>query len=804
VALSAGRGAGAALLGLLALVLGLFHEAVFGGRVFYERDIQLAWQPQASVFARCLAQGSWPLWDPFQAFGQPLLADPSAQVLYPPTWLNVFLLPWTYYTVFVVGHSLLGAAGVYALARRLGTSGGGAFVAAVLWMLSGPTLSMVNLYHHFSGAAWIPWVVWAADRALRSGRARDIGVAGLILGLQLLAGSAEMVVAAVLLAALDAALSIVDWRAPLGPANRRLARSAVLLGLIAAGLAAAQWLPTAEAAWRSQRRQLEPAQRTVWSVHPLVALETLLPVSTGLLPLRNEWRLAWFDGREPFLLSLHLGMPAVGLVAVACARRRRLPALAAGGALLYALGRYTPVHALACALIPPLASFRYPSKAMAGVALGWALLAGMGFDAWKKEDAPGGAGRFRWTAAALGVLALVGLAVLGALWLAPDRVAARLLHQPDPYGRELRDILRPARWDLAFGVITTLVVAGLAAARSVRPSFVWAAPVVALLAAAELAWVHRSQNPTAPRELLAHRPEALAEIRQNDARRLYVYDYAGFGGKAEQHLRRSAPYWLARIPPGWTRDLAQALALRLYPVPPQPAIWGLAGSFDLDARRLFPPYLADLVGFVRVTEGTAEHVRLLRIGAVSDVLALHQGGFEDLTPAGTYESLFHEPVRRFSVPGALPRAYAVGGSRTADGRFALERVLVDPGFDPEREVVLTEGSAQAGPAAFKADVRITDLRPDRVHLDAMLSHDGWVVLVDSFDPGWTARLDGRDVPLLRANHAFRAVRVPAGRHRIEQVYRPASVRWGLAISGLALVVGIALACAGDRRPPATV
>jgi uncharacterized membrane protein YfhO len=67
------------------------------------------------------------------------------------------------------------------------------------------------------------------------------------------------------------------------------------------------------------------------------------------------------------------------------------------------------------------------------------------------------------------------------------------------------------------------------------------------------------------------------------------------------------------------------------------------------------------------------------------------------------------------------------------------------------------------------------------------------VVADTYDPGWKATVDGRDAPLLRANLAFRAVPVDAGRHTVEMRYRPAAVVIGLAISGLtAMVAGAAL------------
>jgi uncharacterized membrane protein YfhO len=82
--------------------------------------------------------------------------------------------------------------------------------------------------------------------------------------------------------------------------------------------------------------------------------------------------------------------------------------------------------------------------------------------------------------------------------------------------------------------------------------------------------------------------------------------------------------------------------------------------------------------------------------------------------------------------------------------------------------------------------RIVQERPDRVLLEADLSEPGYVVLVDSYDPGWQAWLDGQPIPILRANTAFRAVQVPGGRHRIEYAYWPWAVGVGILLSGITL------------------
>jgi uncharacterized membrane protein YfhO len=127
-------------------------------------------------------------------------------------------------------------------------------------------------------------------------------------------------------------------------------------------------------------------------------------------------------------------------------------------------------------------------------------------------------------------------------------------------------------------------------------------------------------------------------------------------------------------------------------------------------------------------------------------------------------------------------------------------MLLDPGFDPAREIVLPSGPAAPADGAFSATARLVAREADRVALEAELGGDGYVVLVDAWDPDWQARVDGRPAELLRANVAFRAVAVPAGRHGIEMRYRPATLPWGLGITGVAVLAGAVLA---GRRTRAT-
>ena len=306
---------------LVGLALWLFREALFFGGVFYKRDVHLVWHPQVEAFVRAVLGSAWPVWDPSLAFGQPLLADPSAQVLYPLTWLNLLMRPWQYYTLYAVLHFLLAAFGMRALARHLGLSPLAALVATGTWTLSGPYLSMIDLWHHYAGASWLPYVVLAADRALGGAR-RDVARFAVVLGLQVLAGSADLCAMTLLLAAALGVARHLDWKRPLSSANRAVLARGFGGVLLAVGLSAALWMAALEIVSRASRASLPQGVRTYWSLHPLVALETLLPGLFTSLPLKSAWRAAFFESREPFLASLYLGVGALALVAAAAAASR--------------------------------------------------------------------------------------------------------------------------------------------------------------------------------------------------------------------------------------------------------------------------------------------------------------------------------------------------------------------------------------------------------------------------------------------------------------------------------------------------
>jgi hypothetical protein len=789
-----------AALGLLLMALFLFRDAVLGRGVLFRRDISLVWYPQVESFVRSVAGGSWPLWDSYRGFGQPLLADPSAQVLYPFTWLNLILPPWISYTIFVVAHLWLSSIGLYALARRWRVGRAGALLGGVIWMAAGPFLSLADLWHHLAGAAWIPWVFLAADVAFDRRDARSVLVWGAAIAAQILAGSADMVVMTGLALGVVVVARVVWGGEPRWVAAARVAVTAAGAGLVGLGLSACQWVPTLAMAMGTARLGLDASDRTVWSLHPLSLLELTLPFHWNLVPLSANAVATILESRDPWLHSIYFGGPALALAAAglglgARGRRLALGVIAVGG-LGVALGRYGWAYDLLMTALPPLRILRFPMKAMVPCAFAISLLAAMGLDGCVT---PGPRSR-AWRHVLLGALACLLLVAIGGLasatwvtgWWAPS-ILARGPGLPSD-----RELLSSSVVNLWVGALATLAATTTAlwlnGKRPVRPQA--AAAILAALVVADLGAAQKDLHPVAPKAIFTHRPEVVGALAAAPDARVYVYDYSTLPRFRRGESGGPSPLSLPSVPAGWSPLQALTLGALDYLTPPTSERWGIRGSYDLDLLGLQPRPLAELNELLRMREGSPTHTRLLRMANVSSVVDLAPPTrWPDLRLVATLPSLFAEPIRVYEVPRPLQRSYTVGSAHVADGSAALD-YLDSPAFDPEKEILLPSGPALHADQSFSGRSRVVLAEPNRVVVQAEMSQPGYVVVAEAYDAGWRATVDGRAATLLRSNVAFRGVEVPQGNHEVSFVYRPRSVTVGAMASAVTLLLTAAAAFRG--------
>lgn len=144
---------------------------------------------------------------------------------------------------------------------------------------------------------------------------------------------------------------------------------------------------------------------------------------------------------------------------------------------------------------------------------------------------------------------------------------------------------------------------------------------------------------------------------------------------------------------------------------------------------------------------------------------------------------------------AYPRAYLAYKAEVVDDSGALERLRQS---DLNRDtVLLAQGNAPAGGrgAGGAGRVEIVRAEPGRLELAVETDRAGFLVVADTWYPGWTATVDGIPTDIVRANYYFRAVPLSAGSHTIVMAYAPASFALGEIIT-LFGVIGTLAVSAG--------
>ncbi len=785
-----------AALFMLAIGVFLFSDCVLRGGMLFQRDLSLFFRGWMDAFARCVAEGSWPVWNPYPSYGQPFLSTATAQILYPTTWLNLIVATSTYLTFFAVLHVVIGGLGAWAFVRGLGASPAAGLVAGAAWAASGPVLSTVNMTNMYAAAAWLPWAAHFGHGTL-AGRSRTSAVFwGGALALTVLAGSPET-----MLMSLVAVLPLLAEHGVREQVRRRPGRTlgcVALAGALAAALSAAEWLPLLEWFRYSDRGAMVSFGK--WSNHPFILAQAALPLSLDPLPMTHESRQLLFSGREPFLSSIYMGGPllVVALAGILAGGRARLgwPLLGVFGVVL-SFGPLTPLYDVLRTVLPFLRSFRFPAKSVLLVAFAVAVLAGLGVDALR---APRRRRRLLW---ALGVIVPAGLLAGAAFHLAQP--TAPLWHEivGPPLGGGGYDrypaFVRMSGHLLQAGAALSLTCI-LVAVRALRPG---PAPTLAVLlgvlGVGDLLLHTRELNPTVPGALERYRPKLLDPIPRLRPNRTLVINYED-SRVASMLLSRGGG---VQVPYG-SPPVAEYAAFHEHPRVLGTGAWGIEG-FPEDVPSLASRPATDATTALQTGAITADYPRLLRAMGVQYVVSLHP-----LAGALTQVSTDELPVldRRASlwaVRDPLPRAYWVGRSVIDDDDIAVvRRVYEDPSFDPRDEVILTRDDATAAPVEGRAgatgSARIVLLKPDLAEVETEADRDGYLVVVEGFAPGWRGTVDGRPARVLRANGYFRAVRVPAGRHRVTMRYRPLVIPIGVALSlaGL-LVAGALLGPRGGRQ-----
>jgi hypothetical protein len=589
--------------------------------------------------------------------------------------------------------------------------------------------------NNMAAFGWMPWVIWSAELAGREG-GRQLLLSAALGGLQMLSGAPEIILFTWLIVF---ARGVVNWKEPDVKPAQRLRRFAGVV-LLVTGLSAVQLAPFLDLLAHSERERGYAG--TSWAmagwgwVNLLAPLFRCFQVSGGVfLQTGQVWTSSYYVG----VITLVLGV--FGLVR---GRNREVLFLAVVFVmgLILALGDAGYLyHGLRLAL-PPAGLMRYPIKFIVLSVFAAPLLGAWGLARYQRLGDDGDKTVRSSLLLTVGAFIIVLGSILVYVRLSPP----------------FRDTATwPVLWPntavrIALLGLTAAMLLSLARWKSLAPRLVFLFMV----------WL----------DLVSHVP------RQNPTIEPALLD------------------------PGWVRA---RLGLDSLPGLGQGRVATHPDSQRVFGRLVFPDPTQQYAMVRTAWDGSCN--LLDRVPKLGGMFSLHlremervhselRSSFDSLDSLRAYVGISHVGVLRQTIewlphPGALSWVTLGQTPEFVDDETAL-RMVLSPGFAPLERVYLPVTAKGSVGTVNRGDGRILWSRfgTEQIELEVEARAPACVVIAQAFYHPWKAYVDGNPAPLWRANYAFQATVIPAGRHTVVLRYVDRVFQIGMIVSILTFALGV--------------
>ncbi len=819
-----------------------------------------------SFVVRSLQAGEVPLWNPNIFAGVPFLAAGQHSALYPFSLLFYVLPLPCAYGLFTVLQLWMAGAFMYLFGRVLRMGRFPALIAAITFQLSGFFLVSVVFTMIIAAAAWLPLLLAIIEIMIRKQEDKGSGpfvpiiyvlFGATALGVHILAGHPEILAYTLLVMAAYALVRLVLlWRrvGSWEPSLRLGLWLALMVGL-GLGLGSIQLIPLYELVTGSFREGSVTYSDVVGWAYPTRQIFTFFvpdffgnPAHHGYWDLvSRQWvavdRIFWgiknyveagsYAGILPLILAL---VAVIGSFRSAENRRHIwIFAVLALVSLLLIFG--TPLYALLYYGLPGIKQLHSPFRWVFPYTMSVALLAGYGARRLMALRRAFGVDKDRqvlhpevyrpwvsiltWGAFWGGLALLAGLLIV---FIAPgpfvglaDRFLTMVEQARGAFNSgqmllsyQWRNLLILGLMLTASGIVLRVsrcpiylpvprfLASQSADDRSAKPRIPIWQPLAVLVVAVDLLVFGWGFNPAADPAWLDFTPPAVEFLRERAA--------SPTGSPAED----GQPWRLTTYQvPGATKTLNANTA------------W-FHGLQDVRGYDSIIP--RQYVEYMRAIEEQGELIynQIAPVYGVEhlsspllDLLGVRYVMTEGEIPNADFDLVYDDEVRIYENLDALPRAFALPRTEVIAEADLPDRLR---SFDPRDVVLLDEVTlAEAGAAAIPAKGDQWPLQPatvaaygtNTVFVDVEMPGPGWLVLADSFFPGWKVYrsdpdpenpapehgfepADEQELAIVRANGNFRAVYLEAGAHRVRYKYTPMSLKLGLYGSFMAVVVMLLL------------
>lgn len=717
-------------------------------------DVLRLLYPWKEFSMESFASGSIPLWNPYSFSGTPHLASMQAGTFYPLN--SIFLIPsfviaWTLYILvqpILAGFFLYLFLGEFGLQKKSRLFGGVVFAFSsylVVWMEYG------NLVHTI---LWLPLLLFFGIRFLKKPNT--------LLGL----GFAFVVASSILAGYIQTTFYVFAFTLfflcfyayPRFKSNRTIGRNILFLapfGMLGILLTAAQMLPTVELLGYSARAPYEK-EAFLNLLIPLQHLVTILvPDFFGNPATRNYWLSGTYIERVTYIGLLPLLFALLAVIS----RKTRLVWFFTGVLVVTLSLTFDTFFSRAVySLQLPFISTAVPTRVMFIAQFAASVLAAIGLDEFLKKEKKK---QFKFVIIGMGIV-FVGM------WFFV--FFARLFFPLSPWLGELAITKRNLLLPTALFVTSVAVVLLSTKFKKWQP---FTFPFILVITLFDTFYFFHKITPFAPQEAVYPHTAVIKKLRESQGiNRSWGYGSGYIESNLHTHEKLFSPDGYDALHSKRYGELITASKegkISMSPPRSEAVLQSGFGGSELRQNR-FRQAILNLLGVKyilhKITPAETLAPDLQTFPKETYKLVWQTDAWQIYENTKAYPRLF------------LSRDYVVetDSQKIADAIFASneknQKIIVleeDPNIQ-KKEIVRNES------------VKLVSYKPSEIKLTAQIDEEALLFLSDVFYPGWKVSISGKDAKIYRANYAFRAVLVPAGKHNVVFTYEPESFKTGALIS----------------------
>lgn len=741
---------------IFAATTGIFFFNIISGNNFFWEDIVRFVYPLQNFAAKEGAKGI-PFWNPFTFSGMPFFADLQVGFFYPFNRLLSFFigadgnLSFSALQLMIIVHFFIAQINMYLLGRSYKISSIGSIIGAI-----GYSFSLMMVCHSIhpmiiQHLAWFPLVMMFFIKGVKNKDIKSGIIAGLVYGGSMLSGHTQMSLYEGLILLLIFLWYLISGiksdenkkRAIINPVI-----SAVLTVAIAAGIFMVQYLPAQKYVEISKRGKATYEFVTEGSLQFKQTFTALIPDLFGTRTGNNiekvPYHLQNVMGHIYWETSFYFGLVIValglfGFIATYKRNDTKMFIFLSIFAFLFALGSNGFLFDIFFNL-PFFGLFRNPARMMFILIIGFAISAGIGFDAIFANHSD--KKTFKQLLIAMGIVALFtllgGAGVYSSAFNTPEEFVSTI----NEYGM------------VAFGITLLIATVSILSNKMKINPFI-SGGIITLILFLDLYFAGSDFNKidSNPKEefsaLFAQTPNLRDTLTPKYPNKVFRVNMRLYGDKGQT---------LAR-PMEDNQGMLDNIML-------------IEGYNPLILNRMNPP-----LGSSSITKDLKNVKYELVIDSTSKGAAFK-----------SRETAFGN-ARMFYSYKYIPTEQLITASAKNDTN-------VMTGIDFRNTVVLEKQLAcqySGKPSdSVNHSIKVLSYTNDKIEYQASSDEAGILFFSETYYPDWKVYIDGKPVELLAADYSFRAVEFPGGNHKVEMVYESPEFSKGAAIT----VITIALSLIG--------